>query len=70
MFSSLFFDSVIAMITLYLIFSQLALSLVVLPAGFLNTRGCYLYLRTILGPRAWIAFYASAVIQALMSPPE
>lgn len=44
MFSSLFFDSVIAMITLYLIFSQLALSLVVLPAGFLNTRGCYLYL--------------------------
>lgn len=70
MFDSPFFNSVIAMITLYLIFSQLTLSLVELPAGLFNDRGRYLFrhLKNALGRRAWVAFYTAPTIRALMSP--
>jgi hypothetical protein len=39
MFDIPFFNSIISLVTLYLIFSQLALSLVELVTGPLNTRG-------------------------------
>ncbi|WP_324673365.1 hypothetical protein [Hymenobacter sp. GOD-10R] len=70
MFDSPLFDTAIALITLYLLFSQLTLSFVELPAGFLNTRGKYLYdhLALALGPAAHAAFYAAPSIQALMLP--
>ncbi|MBO0356838.1 hypothetical protein J0X19_02675 [Hymenobacter sp. BT186] len=70
MFDSPLLDTAIALITLYLLFSQLTLSLVELPAGFLNTRGNYLYnhLALALGPVAHQAFYAAPAIQALMLP--
>lgn len=72
MFSNPFFDSIISMIVLYLIFSQLTLSLTELAAGPLNSRGRYLYnhLGTALGPAAQNAFYLAGPIQALISAPE
>ncbi|GGF04812.1 hypothetical protein [Hymenobacter cavernae] len=70
MFDSPLFDTAIALITLYLLFSQLTLSLVELPAGFLNTRGKYLHDRLLkaLGSQAHAAFYAAASVQSLMLP--
>ncbi len=72
MFNSPFLDGVIAMIVLYLLFSQLTLSLVELPAGFFNWRGRYLHQRLAdtLGPQAHEAFYEAATIRALMLPPN
>ncbi|MGI4867022.1 MAG: hypothetical protein ACRYFZ_24105 [Janthinobacterium lividum] len=69
MFNNPFFDSIISMIVLYLVFSQLTLSLTELVAGPLNSRGRYLYdhLGTALGLAARDAFYLAAPIQALMS---
>ncbi|WP_375434701.1 hypothetical protein [uncultured Hymenobacter sp.] len=70
MFDHPLFDTLIALITLYLLFSQLTLSLVELPAGFLNTRGSYLYnrLREALGPDIHDKFYKAASIQSIASP--
>lgn len=70
MFDSPLFDTAIALVTLYLLFSQLTLSLVELPAGFLNTRGKYLYnqLREALGPDIHPKFYAAPTIKSLSLP--
>lgn len=70
MFDNPFFQSVIALITLYLVFSQLTLSLVELPAGILNWRGKYLHknLQSVLGKKVCDAFYASPAIKGLMTP--
>jgi hypothetical protein len=70
MFDSPFFNSVIAIITLYLVFSQLTLSLVELPAGFLNARGNYLHdhLLKVFGLTARDEFYKDAAIKGLMLP--
>jgi|GEM_PF-4765725 len=72
MFNNPFFDTAIALITLYLLFSQLTLSLVELPAGALNTRGAYLHnrLKEVLGPTIHGKFYASSTIQSLCLPKE
>ncbi len=66
-FDNPFFGTVIAIVTLYLVFSQLTLSLIELPAGFLNSRGRYLYnhLQKALGPIANAAFYGAAPIKSL-----
>jgi hypothetical protein len=70
MFDSPLFDTAIALVTLYLLFSQLTLSLVELPAGVLNTRGKYLYdrLKEALGPDIQTKFYASSTIQSISLP--
>jgi hypothetical protein len=67
MFNNPFFDTAIALITLYLLFSQLTLSLVELPAGALNTRGKYLYnrLKEVLGPTIHGKFYAASTIKSV-----
>ncbi|WP_210514557.1 hypothetical protein [Hymenobacter terricola] len=72
MFNSPLFDTAIALITLYLFFSQLTLSLVELPAGFLNKRGRYLHdhLEKALGPAAHLGFYGAAAIKSLMTEPK
>lgn len=65
-----FFQSVIALVTLYLVFSQLTLSLVELPAGVWNWRGKSLHknLESLLGEKACAAFYGSPAIKGLTSP--
>ena len=70
MLNSPFFDTICSLITLYLIFSQLILSLVELPAGVLNTRGTYLHARLgeALGFAMRDAFYAASTIAALTLP--
>ena len=70
MLNSPFFDTILSLITLYLIFSQLTLSLVELPAGVLNTRGTYLHARLgdALGPALRDAFYQAPTIVALTLP--
>lgn len=70
MFDNPFFQSVIALVTLYLVFSQLTLSLVELPAGILNWRGKYLHknLQSVLGKKVCDAFYAASAIKGLMTP--
>lgn len=70
MFDSPLFDTAIALVTLYLLFSQLTLSLVELPAGFLNTRGKYLYdrLKDALGADIHSRFYAASTIKSISSP--
>jgi hypothetical protein len=70
MFDNPFFQSIIALATLYLVFSQLTLSLIELPAGWQNWRGKYLHknLKSVLGNKACDAFYNSSAIKGLMSP--
>jgi hypothetical protein len=67
MFDNPLFNTAIALITLYLLFSQVTLSCVELPAGFLNTRGKYLYDRLLekLGQDIHTKFYNAATITAL-----
>jgi hypothetical protein len=70
MFNNPLFDTAIALITLYLLFSQLTLSLVELLAGALNTRGRYLYkqLRLALGQEMHARFYTAATISSWSLP--
>lgn len=72
MLTSPLLDTLLSLVTLYLIFSQLTLSLVELPAGVLNTRGTYLHAR--LGEALGIGmrniFYEASTITALALPAD